>query len=132
MSMPKRILVIDDEELVREVIRSCLEDVGGWLVDLASSGQEALVWLQRSAIKALPDAILLDVSMPGMDGVETFRRLQSDPQTQKIPVIFLTAKIQPADKAQFTALGIAGLLAKPFDPMLLTEEVANILKWEIS
>ena len=74
-----------------------------------------------------PDAILLDVMMPDIDGPATFRLLQDDPRTRDIPVIFLTAKAQTADRVAFSRLGVAGTLAKPFDPLTLTDEVAAIL-----
>jgi CheY-like chemotaxis protein len=125
--MTKRILVIDDEELIQEVIQGSLEDVGGWEVLLAGSGYEGL---SIAASQPL-DAILLDVSMPEMDGIETLHKLRSQLTTQAIPVIFLTAKVQPADKAKFSQLSIAGAIAKPFDPMTLTAEIAEILGWEL-
>jgi CheY-like chemotaxis protein len=123
----KRVLVIDDEDVVQEVLQGCLEDVGGWETLLASSGSEGL----EIAIAKLPDAILLDVSMPDMDGVETFQQLQDNSITKDIPVILLTAKIQPADRARFSQLGIAGVIAKPFDPMTLADRIATSLGWDL-
>jgi CheY-like chemotaxis protein len=123
----KRVLVIDDEDVVQEVIQGCLEDVGGWETLLASSGSEGL----EIATAKQPDAILLDVSMPDMDGVETFQQLQENAATKDIPVILLTAKIQPADRARFSQLGIAGVIAKPFDPMTLADRIATNLGWDL-
>ncbi|MGI0492969.1 response regulator [Alkalinema pantanalense CENA528] len=123
----KRVLVIDDEEVVQEVIQGCLEDVAGWETLLASSGREGL----QSAATEHPDVILLDVSMPDMDGVETFHHLMDNATTCTIPVILLTAKIQPADQARFAELGIVGVIAKPFDPMTLAEQVAETLGWNL-
>jgi CheY-like chemotaxis protein len=123
----KRVLVIDDEDVVQEVIQGCLEDVVGWETLLASSGSEGL----RIAAAAQPDAILLDVSMPDMDGVETFQQLLGNAATCHIPVILLTAKIQPADQARFAQLGIVGVIAKPFDPMTLADQMAAELGWEL-
>ncbi|OWY64874.1 hypothetical protein B7486_44845 [cyanobacterium TDX16] len=125
--LTKRILVIDDEELIQEVIQGSLEDVGGWEVLLARSGREGLLIAASQRL----DAILLDVSMPEMDGVETLQKLRSQPDTQAIPVIFLTAKVQPADKAHFSQLGVTGTIAKPFDPMTLTAEIAEIMDWQL-
>jgi len=68
--------------------------------------------------------------MPIMDGIETFKKLQDDSVTQTIPVIFLNAKVQPSDKAIFSQLGVAGVIAKPFDPMTLNKEVSEILAWQ--
>jgi len=75
------------------------------------------------------DAILLDVMMPGLDGPTTVGRLQADPQTRDIPVILLTAKVQPADRERFEALGVAAVLAKPFDPMTLPGQISDALGW---
>jgi CheY-like chemotaxis protein len=121
----KRVLVIDDEAVVQEVIQSCLEDVGGWETLLANSGREGI----EVAIVEQPDAILLDVSMPDMDGVETMNQLQNHSTTQKIPVILLTAKVQPADQARFGQLAIVGIIAKPFDPMNLVNQITQLLDW---
>ena len=74
-----------------------------------------------------PDAILLDVMMPDLDGPATFSKLQADPQTRDIPVILLTAKAHTADRRRFAALGVAGVLTKPFDPTKLSDQVTAIL-----
>ncbi len=121
----KRVLVIDDEELIQEVIQASLEEVGGWKVLLAGSGTQGLA----IATSQTCDAILLDVSMPGMNGIQTFAKLQQDSTTKTIPVIFLTAKVQPEDKARLAELAIAGIITKPFDPMTLTQQIAQILGW---
>ena len=93
----KRILVIDDEDDIREVAKLSLEMVGGWEVLVERSGAEGLA----TARAETPDAILLDVMMPEMDGPTTFRMLQEDPVTQKIPVILMTARVQAADRQRF-------------------------------
>jgi CheY-like chemotaxis protein len=127
MSSSKQILVIDDEDLIQEVLQACLEDLAGWQVWRASSGEAGLALLQDAP--HLPDVILLDVSMPGMDGVETYQRLAAQPTTQNIPVIFLTAKVQPADRERFAQLGILGVISKPFEPMGLVEQIVSLLGW---
>lgn len=121
----KRILIIDDEEDIREVAQLTLEAVGGWEVFTAESGGEGL----QLAAAEQPDAILLDVMMPEMDGILTFQKLQTNPNTQNIPVILLTAKVQTADQRRFAELGVKGLIAKPFNPMTLTEQVSQVLGW---
>jgi two-component system, OmpR family, alkaline phosphatase synthesis response regulator PhoP len=121
----RRILVIDDEEAIQEIIQACLEDLGGWDVLVASSGRQGLLIAASEPL----DGILLDVSMPEMNGFETLQKLQENPTTQKIPVTLLTARVQPEDKEQFAQLGIAGLILKPFDPLTLVEQVAEVFGW---
>jgi CheY-like chemotaxis protein len=121
----KQVLITDDEERIREVVQTCLEILSGWQVITAESGIEGI----RKAEAESPDVILLDVSMPDLDGAETFQRLQDNPATRAIPVILLTAKVQPDDQAQFAALAIAGVITKPFDPVKLAEQISAILGW---
>jgi len=120
---PKHILLVDDEDDIREVAALSLEAVGGWRVSSASGGGRGVAIARAEH----PDAILLDVMMPGLDGPATFACLQEDPLTRDIPVILLTAKAQNADRRRFAALGVAGTLTKPFDPMTLTDQIAVIL-----
>ena len=119
----KYILLVDDEDDIREVAGLTLEAVGGWQVSSASDGSEGIA----KARAERPDVILLDVMMPGIDGPTTFGRLQADPVTCDIPVIFLTAKAQGPDLRHFEQLGVAGVLTKPFDPMSLPGQVAAVL-----
>ena len=123
----KRILVIDDEDDIREVVQMGLEAVAGWEVLTASSGYDGL----RKAALEQPDAILLDVMMPDMDGVTTFRELQGSSSTRHIPVILLTAKLQPTDQRRFAELGTEGLMAKPFDPLGLAGQIVQCLGWKV-
>jgi CheY-like chemotaxis protein len=120
------ILVVDDQEHLRELVQACLEDLGGWETLVAASGEECLQIVQTQQ----PSAILLDVSMPGMDGITVYDRLQSDPKTRSIPVILLTAKVLPSDRAKFAQMGVTGVIAKPIQPTSLTVEVAEILGWD--
>ena len=122
----KRILVIDDDEDIQDVARVALEVVGGWEVITASSGSEGL----RLAATEQPDAILLDVMMPDLDGIATLKQLKANPITQPIPVILLTAKVQSSDRDHFAQLDIIGIIAKPFKTMLFADRVAEILGWE--
>jgi CheY-like chemotaxis protein len=125
--MNKRILVVDDEASLRDLASICLEDLGGWEVITAASGQEALLRAETHAL----DAILLDVSMPDMDGFQCYTTLKAKPATQTIPVILLTAKVLPDDRARFAQMQIAGVITKPFDPTLLCDQVAELLGWDI-
>lgn len=122
----KRILVIDDEEDIREVAQLSLEMVGGWEVLTASSGSEGIAKAEAEQ----PDAILLDVMMPDMDGPATFAQMQRRSSIQHIPVILLTAKVQATEQRRFAELGVAGIIAKPFDPMNLANQVAEVLGWK--
>lgn len=121
----KKILVVDDEDHIREIAATSLEVIGGWQVITARGGSEALSRAERER----PDAILLDVMMPDMDGPSVFKALRANEVTRTIPVILLTAKVQPNERARFTDLGVDGVLAKPFDPMTLHQEVAAALGW---
>lgn len=123
--MPHKILIIDDEDDIREVAALSLESVAGWDVVTANSGAQGLA----RAIEHKPEAILLDVMMPGMDGPTTFRELRNNPATAKIPVILLTAKVQSSDQRRFADLGVQAILFKPFDPMTLSSQIAGVLGW---
>jgi CheY-like chemotaxis protein len=124
--MTKRILVIDDEESLRELVCTCLEDLGGWETIAAESGYEGLHKAQEYAF----DVILLDVSMPDMDGLQFYEQIKANPTTQMIPVILLTAKVLPSDRTRFAQLDIAGIMTKPFDPTLICDQIAEMLGWE--
>lgn len=124
--MSRRLLVIDDEDDIREVAQLSLEMTTGWEILTASSGAAGIATAEAQQ----PDAILLDVMMPEMDGPTTFRRLRDAAATAGIPVILLTAKAQATDRARFLELGVNGVLTKPFDPMTLGSEVARTLGWE--
>ncbi len=106
-------------------MQTCLEDLGGWETLVAGSGEECLQILQTER----PNAILLDLSMPGMDGFAVYEILQSDPITRSSPIILLTAKVLPSDRAKFAQMPVAGVITKPIQPITLTEEVAEILEW---
>jgi CheY-like chemotaxis protein len=123
--MSHRILVVDDEEAIRDVVRIGLEAVARWTVDVASDGAQAVALCAADP----PDAVLLDVMMPTMDGPTTFARLQDDPRTRSVPVILLTAKVQPAERRRYDDLAVAGVLAKPFDPLALPGQITDLLGW---
>jgi CheY-like chemotaxis protein len=118
-------LIVDDEDDIREVAQVSLELVGQYEVQTAASGREGIL----RARDLRPDAILLDVMMPDLDGPATLAELQADPATRDIPVLFLTAKAQAAERTRLAQLGAAGVLTKPFDPLTLPQEVASALRW---
>jgi CheY-like chemotaxis protein len=122
---PKKILVIEDEDGLREITQFSLEAAAGWDVSTAVSGSEGLIKAEAEQ----PDAILLDVMMPDMDGTETFQRLQSNPATQSIPTIFLTAKARGSEQQALIDLGVLGLITKPIKPQELVEQIREILNW---
>jgi len=117
--------VVDDDDAIREVAQMSLELVGGFTVRTASSGLQAWEMIHRDA----PDALLLDVMMPGMDGPTLLAQLRTDPETSGIPIIFLTAKVQAGDRPDWDALQITGVIAKPFDPMKLPADISRLLGW---
>jgi CheY-like chemotaxis protein len=122
----RHVLVVDDDEAIREVARAALELVGGWQVTTVDSGQDA-----HAVASALgPDAVLLDVMMPGHDGPATVMSMRADPTTRDIPVIFLTAKAPPDGAAAWRDIGLAGVIRKPFDPMTLSADIARLLGWD--
>lgn len=118
----RHILIIDDEDLLREVTAWSLQVTAGWHVETAASGPDGIL----QATSFCPDAILLDYSMPGMDGPATLREVQATPALTSVPVIFLTARAQSGHVA---SLGAAGTLAKPFDPKTLASQIASVLCW---
>ena len=124
MTVPT-VLVVDDDDSVREITQLALEVVAGWQVIAADGGAAAL----ELARAHRPDAVLLDVMMPEMDGPTTLRHLKADGTTRDIPVILLTAKVLAGERQAWDELAISGVIAKPFDPMGLPTEVSRMLGW---
>ena len=121
----KRILIIDDEEAIQTVVEFGLKMTAGWEVITASSGDAGILEAQAQQ----PDMILLDVMMPEMDGLATFRALQLNDQTRSIPVIFLTAKAQASEKQLFNDTGVNGVITKPFNALELSQQICKVLNW---
>lgn len=115
----QRILYVEDEPDIQTIAKIALESVGGFTVKVCSSGREALQCVAGFS----PDLVLMDVMMPEMDGPTTLARLRELPEAEKTPVIFMTAKVQPDEVAHFKSLGAIEVIAKPFDPMRLSEQV---------
>lgn len=118
----ERILYIEDEADIQTIARLALESIGGFVVETCSSGREGL---DRVADFA-PDLVLLDVMMPDMDGPATLRALRQLPGMAALPVVFMTAKVQPQEVAEYRARGALDVIAKPFDPMTLAAQVREI------
>lgn len=126
MTEKLRLLYVDDESDIRDIVEIALEDEMDLELRLCPSGAAALELTQ----KYRPDLLLLDVMMPGMDGPTTLKRLRELPGCETTPAVFVTAKVQPHEVEQFKALGAIGVIAKPFDPMLLANQVRTL--WEQS
>ena len=122
MSTLQRILYVEDEPDIQAVAKLALEAIGGFDELVCSSGREAL----KKAAAFLPDLLLLDVMMPGMDGPSTLEALRSIPAMRTVPAIFMTAKVQPAEVAHYKKLGALDVIPKPFDPMALAGLVRAI------
>lgn len=119
-----RILYVEDEPDIQTVARLALETLGGFTVEICSSGNEALA----RAPAFDPQLILLDVMMPVMDGPTTLGKLRELPQFASTPIIFMTAKVQPSEVAGYKKIGAIDVIPKPFDPMTLSSQVQAI--WE--
>jgi CheY-like chemotaxis protein len=117
------VLVVDDDDDIRMLVRLSLERVGGNEVLEATNGREGLELAQAER----PDAILLDVMMPELDGPSTVRELRALRETASIPVVLLTAKVQPRDRERFADLAVTGTIAKPFDPIRLPAQLDELL-----
>ncbi|PUA17155.1 response regulator [Glaciimonas sp. PCH181] len=119
------IMYVEDDLDIQSIATMALESIGGFSVTLCSSGREALQAIENGI---QPDLILLDVMMPNMDGPTTLAALRKLPQTATTPTIFMTAKAQPHEIAHFKVLGALDVIAKPFDPMLLAQQIRQV--WE--
>lgn len=121
----KQILIIDDEPAILRIAQLGLQLEEGWEPLTASSGVQGLTLAEKNH----PDAILLDVMMPEFDGFSILNQLKANPNTASIPVIFLTAKHQAADRRRFYQAGVSGVIPKPFDPTTLASQIAGFLAW---
>jgi CheY-like chemotaxis protein len=119
-----KVLLVDDEEDIRKIGRLSLEAVGKFKVMMAASASEALS-LARSEP---PDLILMDMMMPGMDGLSALAELQRDAALKAIPVLFMTAKVQRSEVDHYLSVGAIGVIQKPFDPMTLPAEIKRIME----
>ena len=119
-----RILYVEDDADIRMIGKFAMENVGGFAVTDCESGEDAL----RAAPGAMPQLLLLDVMMPGMDGPTTLARLRALPATAKTPVVFMTAKVQPQEVQRYRDLGAIDVISKPFDAMTLSDTIRDI--WE--
>jgi len=117
-----RILYVEDDDSIAEVVMMALEELGGFIANHCDSGQKAL----DAVVEFAPQLILMDVMMPRMSGPETLENLKQIPQANGIPVIFMTAKVQTHEKESYCNLGAVGVIAKPFDPMTLSDQIISL------
>ncbi|VXD22695.1 Response regulator receiver protein [Planktothrix serta PCC 8927] len=121
----KQLLLIDDDETILEIMQSCFEEIAGWQVLTANNGEEGLL----KALSEKPDAIILDLMMPGIDGLKFVQLLNQKFEHLHIPIVVLSAKAEQIDKSQFLNLGVVDVIMKPFDPFVLIEQIRLALKW---
>jgi CheY-like chemotaxis protein len=122
--MPIQIMFVDDEPNTVNVVRMLIElDQPGWIFHSAYDGQQALDIAARTPL----DFVLLDISMPGMDGIEVCRRLRQLPNTAQTPIVMLTALDTPQRREQSTAAGADDFWMKPFRPTKLAKDMAKII-----
>lgn len=119
----ERILLVDDDPDLRRIALMSLQRIGGWDAECAESGEQAV----HMALRAPPDLIVLDAMMPHLDGLQTLRRLRSEPTLSHVPIVFMTAKVQHADIDAYLAAGAIGVVPKPFDPITLPDQLAKIV-----
>lgn len=122
---PRHVLVVDDDDDIRFIAERALTRVAGWRVSTATDGTEALA----SMAAECPDAVVMDVTMPNLDGPATWARIQADPALADVPVVLLTARARTAERAELLRLGVAGVLVKPFDPMALHHDISEAVGW---
>jgi CheY-like chemotaxis protein len=120
----KNILCIDDDSDILEIAKFAFENLGRFQLDMCCGGREAI----DRASSLNPDLILLDVMMPGMDGISVYKKLRQVPNLANVPVVFMTAKVQPSEVISYLEMGIEGIIPKPFDPLTLPQAVESL--WE--
>jgi len=120
--MLNKILLVEDDIHLQFLTRIALENVGGFTVKTCSSGNEAI----QEARTFLPDLILLDVMMPGMDGPNTLRVLGQFPETENTPIVFMSAKVQKHEVEFYRSIGAIDVISKPFDPLTLPNSIREI------
>ncbi|WP_424982427.1 response regulator [Maritalea sp. S77] len=123
VEMTDHILCVDDEQDILSIAKTSLEAIGGYQVSCCSSGAEAIEWLKTNKV----DLVLLDVMMPNMGGPTTLKMILDMPECEGLPVVFMTARVQPQEIEAYLELGASQVISKPFDPMMLSDQVKTIL-----
>jgi CheY-like chemotaxis protein len=122
----KHVLVIDDNDHIQQIVQAALQRLTTWTVSVASSAREGIAKAEAER----PDVILMDYMMPEMNGVDCLKQLRSKPETENIPVLFLTAYQSLVEPRRFQAMGAAGAIAKPFDPFFIAPHIIQTLGWD--
>ena len=123
--MSRQILVVDDDDSILTIVKLSLECGTGWTVTALDSSPKAVAFAKSE----LPDAIVLDLLMPELNGIEMIPILRSSPETVNIPIIFLTAKAERSGHQSLKDLGAAGVLVKPFEPDMIADQIKALLHW---
>lgn len=123
MTQINSVLIVDDDDNIRLITQMSLEGLTSWKIQEARSGKEALACLEKD----LPDVILLDVMMPDMTGMDLYGQAKTILGDKLPRVIFMTAKVQASEVEKYRALGAAGVIMKPFDPMKLPEQIEETI-----
>lgn len=119
----RKVLLVDDDPAIRRIAQFCLERIGNWQVLIAADGAEAIA----AARAEQPDLILLDFRLPDTDGPALLAEFRSHEQTCRIPVIFMTARVQQSEVEEYRKLDVSGVITKPFDPLTLVEEIKALI-----
>lgn len=123
----EKVLLVDDNQDLRKLVSKTLTATARWQVTTASSGVEALKLLENE----LFDLVLMDVSMPQMDGITTISKIREQAGLARIPIILITARVQNHEMSEYQKLSIAGVISKPFDPLLLAAQINKLVEqWQ--
>lgn len=122
MTELKHITCVEDDPDIRAIIQLALADIGGLSVTLFESGSEAV----KKIVPSKTQLIMLDMMMPGMDGLETLSELRKNSNLERTPAVFMTAKAQPNEVSIYKAAGAVDVIVKPFNPMSLAEKIKEI------
>ncbi|MGH8737506.1 MAG: response regulator [Burkholderiales bacterium] len=115
----ERVCYVEDDEDIQRIVRMALERVGKMKVEIVGDPMLAI----DAIIAFKPDLVMLDWMMPGMDGPTLFKKLQENPETKNLPVVFMTAKATPTEMEELRSLGALGAISKPFSPKDLPEQL---------
>ena len=125
MTELKRIVLVEDDEDIATLATMALQDLGGFDVVHFPSGEAAIEGLAE----ANPDLVILDYSMPGINGDQVLKRMRATPELACIPVVFLTASVMPSHVAKLKDLGAIDVFKKPFDPLVLSDRIRSV--WDM-